>query len=96
VHSFVKEAKAILVNKAYKFRIYPNKEQAITIAKTIGCSRFVFNHKRCSTTGCDHKVDAMPLSIRHWTCEKCHTNHDRDINASKNILAEGLRQLTFA
>ncbi|WP_142311338.1 RNA-guided endonuclease TnpB family protein, partial [Bacillus pseudomycoides] len=29
---------------AYKFRIYPNKRQEILIAKTIGCSRFVFNH----------------------------------------------------
>ncbi|MGG3522527.1 IS200/IS605 family element RNA-guided endonuclease TnpB [Bacillus pseudomycoides] len=34
----------MLVNKAYKFRIYPNKRQEILIAKTIGCSRFVFNH----------------------------------------------------
>jgi putative transposase len=34
----------MMVNKAYKFRIYPNKEQDILIAKTIGCSRFVFNH----------------------------------------------------
>ncbi|MGG2063855.1 IS200/IS605 family element RNA-guided endonuclease TnpB [Bacillus sp. S14(2024)] len=34
----------MLVNKAYKFRIHPNKEQAILINKTIGCSRFVFNH----------------------------------------------------
>ena len=34
----------MLVNKAYKFRIYPNKNQEILIAKTIGCSRFVFNH----------------------------------------------------
>ena len=33
----------MLVNKAYKFRIYPTKEQKILIAKTIGCSRFVFN-----------------------------------------------------
>ncbi|ETT85971.1 IS200/IS605 family element RNA-guided endonuclease TnpB [Bacillus mycoides] len=32
------------VNKAYKFRIYPNKKQEILIAKTIGCSRFIFNH----------------------------------------------------
>jgi putative transposase len=36
--------KTMLVNKAYKFRIYPNKEQATLINKTIGCSRFVFNH----------------------------------------------------
>ncbi|QTR78118.1 IS200/IS605 family element RNA-guided endonuclease TnpB [Bacillus cytotoxicus] len=34
----------MLVNKVYKFRIYPNKGQEILIAKTIGCSRFVFNH----------------------------------------------------
>ena len=34
----------MLVNKAYKFRIYPNKEQEILIAKTFGCSRFVFNY----------------------------------------------------
>ncbi|SHE75934.1 putative transposase [Seinonella peptonophila] len=34
----------MFVNKAYKFRIYPSKEQEILIAKTIGCSRFVFNH----------------------------------------------------
>lgn len=34
----------MLVNKAFKFRIYPIKEQEILIAKTIGCSRFVFNH----------------------------------------------------
>jgi putative transposase len=33
----------MLTNKAYKFRIYPTKEQEILIAKTIGCSRFVFN-----------------------------------------------------
>src|SRR5699024_6227767 len=31
-------------HKAYKFRLYPNKEQAILINKTIGSSRFVFNH----------------------------------------------------
>ncbi|WP_438348388.1 IS200/IS605 family element RNA-guided endonuclease TnpB [Paenibacillus sp. FA6] len=33
----------MLVNKAYKFRIYPNRKQAELIHKTIGCSRFVFN-----------------------------------------------------
>lgn len=32
------------IHKAYKFRLYPNKEQVILINKTIGCSRFVYNH----------------------------------------------------
>jgi putative transposase len=31
-------------HKAFKFRIYPDKEQQILIGKTIGCSRFVFNY----------------------------------------------------
>jgi len=34
----------MLVNKAYKFRIYPNKQQEVLINKTFGCCRFVFNH----------------------------------------------------
>ena len=34
----------LLVHKAYKFRIYPDSDQALLIVKTIGCSRFVFNH----------------------------------------------------
>jgi putative transposase len=32
------------MHKAFKFRIYQTKEQATLIHKTIGCSRFVFNH----------------------------------------------------
>ena len=31
------------MNKAYKFRIYPNAEQRIMIAKTFGCVRFIYN-----------------------------------------------------
>ncbi|WP_100402811.1 IS200/IS605 family element RNA-guided endonuclease TnpB [Bacillus sp. FJAT-42315] len=34
----------MIVHKAYKFRIYPTEKQAILINKTIGSSRFVFNH----------------------------------------------------
>lgn len=32
------------MEKSYKFRIYPNKEQQILIAKTFGCARFVYNY----------------------------------------------------
>ena len=34
------------------------------------------------------------LAIRKWTCPKCKTLHDRDYNASMNILRCGLRMLT--
>jgi len=32
-----------MVEKAYKFRLYPNAIQEILIQKTFGCVRFIFN-----------------------------------------------------
>lgn len=31
------------MNRAYKFRIYPNEEQAVLLSKTFGCCRFLYN-----------------------------------------------------
>ena len=40
---------------------------------------------------CGNRDGKKALDVREWTCPVCHAHHDRDINASKNILAEGLR-----
>ena len=43
---------------------------------------------------CNYKnTDTKNLSVRFWTCPQCGTLHDRDKNASINILNEGLRML---
>lgn len=34
----------IILHKCFKFRLYPTKEQSSLINRTIGCSRFVYNH----------------------------------------------------
>lgn len=39
---------------------------------------------------CGKKNDKLKLSDREWVCQSCGTVHDRDKNASKNILRQGI------
>ena len=50
--------------------------------------RFYPSSKTCSY--CDHIKESLSLDERTWTCSKCNTIHDRDVNASKNILRRAL------
>jgi putative transposase len=50
--------------------------------------RFCPSSKRCS--GCGRVLAQLSLNTRTWRCPSCGNRHDRDLNAAKNILAEGL------
>ncbi|WP_416972593.1 RNA-guided endonuclease InsQ/TnpB family protein [Streptomyces sp. 4F14] len=50
--------------------------------------RFFPSSKTCSACGLIR--DKLPLNVRQWTCEGCGTQHDRDHNAAKIVLAAGL------
>lgn len=56
--------------------------------------RFFPSTQTCSS--CDSKTGPRGidcLDIREWTCSHCSTTHDRDVNAAKNILKQGLSTL---
>jgi putative transposase len=57
----------------------------------IEVDRFFASSKTCNV--CLNKVDRLDLDVRAWTCDKCQTYHDRDINAAINIINEALRIL---
>jgi putative transposase len=64
----------------YKARWYGR-----TLVKT---DRWFPSSKTCSA--CGYVLEDLPLDVREWTCPACGTHHDRDVNAAKNVLAEGL------
>ena len=54
-------------------------------------SRWYPSSQLCSN--CKMNSGKKPLHVREWICENCGTHHDRDLNASLNILNEGLKLL---
>ena len=66
--------------KTYKFRIYPNETQKILLHKSSGCIRFIYMDKKYKD-----------LKEREHRCNVCNNKEDRDVNASINIMFEGLK-----
>ena len=65
--------------------------------KIIKIDRFYPSTQICN--GCGYKNESIKglknLGVREWICPECGEVHDRDLNASRNILKEGLRVLNL-
>ncbi|MGP4907236.1 RNA-guided endonuclease InsQ/TnpB family protein, partial [Psychrobacter faecalis] len=73
--------------------IYKADEQGKTV-KSVG--RFYPSSKTCSN--CNHILgkDELTLKMRDWICPVCQVSHNRDLNASINILNNATVILTAA
>ena len=58
----------------------------------IKVNRYYPSSQLCSC--CGYRNTTLDLKDREWICPSCNTKHDRDYNASLNILKEGLRIAT--
>ncbi|HHQ6583181.1 TPA: RNA-guided endonuclease TnpB family protein, partial [Serratia fonticola] len=67
---------------------YKAKESGRSV---VAIDQFFPSSKRCSC--CGFIMEKMPLDVRNWHCPECGADHDRDINAARNIKAAGLAVL---
>jgi len=89
-----------LARSVYDASWFELKRQLTYKCENAGCRFEIVNERyttqRCSCCGeitANSPKGRKSLGIREWICASCGTWHDRDINASKNILAVGLHRL---
>ena len=58
--------------------------------KVIEINKYFPSSQSCNRCGFKNE-EVKDLSVRKWTCPRCGLIHDRDINASINIMFEGLK-----
>lgn len=78
----------------YEFRRQLEYKAALSGSTVVVVNRWFPSSKLCSC--CGVKAEAMPLSVRDWTCAHCGAEHDRDINAALNIQRESLATASWA
>jgi putative transposase len=86
-----KLAKSIQELSLYRFKTILEYKANWYGRDIIQIDRFYPSTKLCND--CGFKNNDLTLEDRQWTCPSCKSKHDRDLNASKNILKEGLKIL---
>ena len=84
-------AKAIQEIGLYRFRQVLEDKAKNNYKKVVFIDRFYPSSKTCNNCGYINKE--LTLNDREWTCPQCGEQHNRDLNATVNILHEGERIL---
>ena len=88
-----KLARAVSDVSFFEFRRQLTYKAARCGKTVLEIDRFFPSSQLCSCCGY-RNGETKNLSVRRWTCPVCGVEHDRDVNAAKNILKEGLRLLS--
>jgi putative transposase len=67
----------------FEFRRQLQYKAARRGGMVVVAERWYPSSKTCS--GCGHKLETLPLSVREWSCPACGLIHDRDVNAAINL-----------
>ena len=85
------------MERAYKYRIYPNKKQQELLQKTFGCVRFVYNyylHKR------EEVYEKEGITLNYAMCSKDLTSLKKELEwlkePDKDALQKALKDLDIA
>ena len=87
VHKIAKHLKNIPISEFIRVLKYKSKWLG---KKVIEINKYYPSSQSCNRCGFKNE-EVKNLSIRKWTCPRCGLIHDRDINASINIMFEGLK-----
>jgi putative transposase len=88
-HKLAQSLNDVSLGMFYSMLEYKAKYNDKTVVKI---DRFFPSSKTCNN--CNYINQDLTLSIREWECPSCKELLDRDFNASKNILKQGLKRLS--
>jgi len=86
-------ARSVADMSFYEFRRQLMYKAETAGARVVVADMWFPSSKTCSV--CGEKSDEMPLGTREWTCGHCNSQHNRDVNAARNLRNYALSHVNY-